>query len=97
MYLNYNAYRLPILISLSDRGGEAPADDVLGDVYSAVRPGLTYNDVSYITSGEIAWRNRARWVKHNMLLSGDLEQGSKIGLWKISAQGRKNLKKWLGV
>lgn len=97
MYLNFNAYRLPILMSLHTRGGEATVDEVANDVFNDVGELLTYEDVTVVNSGEIAWRNRLRWVKHNLTSENYIEKGSKQGTWRITPNGRKILNKWAGV
>jgi predicted transcriptional regulator len=58
---------------------------------------MTYHDVTKITSGEVAWRNRMRWVKNSMVKEGLLSSGNKRGTWKITKEGTKALKHWTGI
>lgn len=98
-YLPSNGYRLPILRVLNELGGSAPANKVIEKVYDIVKGNLTYNDVNEINSGEVAWRNRLRWCKLSMVNDGDLVKMPKGsgGIWSLSQQGKKNLKRYITI
>ena len=91
--LQFNHYRIPILLSLFEQGGEAPTNQVLEQVYNKVKDKLTYEDVSKITSKETAWRNRIRWVKAH-LVKENLVCSPERGVWKLTKEGYKALKMW---
>jgi hypothetical protein len=97
LYLNYDAYRLPILVALQDLGGRDTADNVLRGVFDLIGDRLTYDDVNKVTSGEVAWRNRARWTKDHMVKEGLLSPKDRRGQWEISDRGKKELTRWTGI
>jgi restriction endonuclease Mrr len=91
--LQFNHYRLPILLSLFEQGGEAPTNLVLESVYNKVKDKLTFEDVNRITSREVVWRNRVRWVKTHLTREG-LVSSPERGVWKLTKKGNKALKLW---
>lgn len=91
--LSFNSYRIPILQSLVEEGGEASTNTILELVFTKVKDRLQFDDVSRVTSKEPVWRNRARWAKAHLALDG-LVCSPERGVWKITKEGMKALKLW---
>jgi hypothetical protein len=86
-------YRRPILRLLSEAGGQRPLNDVLNEIEKGF-PFLP-GDLEPITTGEIRWRNRAKWARKDMALEGLIKSDSPRGVWEITDLGREHLAKGL--
>ena len=86
-------YEIPLLESLASLGGSASAREVLEALEPRLRLKLTPMDFEVLPSGVVRWKNRAQFVRHQLIQKGDMKSGSRRGYWEISDQGRFRLKK----
>lgn len=86
-----DAYRLPILSVLVEKGGRATRTQVLDGVYVRVRSLLTSADLKGLPSnkGQIRWKNKAEWCRREMVEEGLLSDVSPRGVWEITEAGRR--------
>lgn len=84
-------YELPILRALVAAGGRAPAGRVLGESERSIAPRLRQEAHDKVSTGESRWRNTARWVRQQLVNSGDLLRNSPHGVWEISERCRERL------
>jgi hypothetical protein len=84
-------YQLPILSILDERGGRAPAREVIDELGKRLQDRLMPADHEELASGDIRWRNRAQFVRLRLIQLGDMKKDSPRGLWEISEQGRDRL------
>jgi hypothetical protein len=89
--LPVRAYWVPILQLLVERGGAAPANDVIEALEDRMRNILTPGDFRPLNSGEIRWRNRARFARLRMKERGLMSDSSHRGVWEITGAGREFL------
>jgi hypothetical protein len=90
--LPVEGYWIPILHVLSEAGGSAPSIDVIEALETRMRDVLTQRDFEPLKSGEIRWRNRARFARLRMKERGLLSETSHRGVWEITELGREYLK-----
>jgi hypothetical protein len=86
-----HAFRRPILEALVELGGRAPVDEVLDLVGRKMEHILNNHDYSKLHTGEIRWRNTAKWCRYKMIKEGLLKADSPRGIWEISEKGRQAL------
>ena len=87
------AFYKPILEALIAGGGELAKTQVLNSVESAMHGALNKEDLGRNRSNNIPrWHSTADHARQKMVTSGYLEAGTRKGIWKITAEGRK----WLG-
>jgi hypothetical protein len=85
-------YRVPILESLEQLGGQGHVKEVLRLVYEKMKNRLTGDDLKPLPSGgEVRWANTAMWARFNMVREGLLRSDSPRGVWEISEMGRAYL------
>lgn len=89
--LPVRAYWVPILQLLDEAGGAAPANDVIEALGERMRDILTPRDLQPLKSGEIRWRNRARFARLRMKEGGFMSDSSHRGVWEITPAGRELL------
>ncbi len=89
--LPVHGYWVPILRVLDDAGGSAPSTDVIEALEAHMQGALTERDFEPLKSGEIRWRNRARFARLRMKERGLLSDTSHRGIWEITEAGRKHL------
>lgn len=89
--LPVRAYWIPILRLLAEAGGAAPANDVIEKVGGRMKNILTPRDLQPLSSGEIRWRNRARFARLRMKERGLMSDSSHRGIWEITPAGRQFL------
>lgn len=82
------AYWKPILEVLEEGGGALPANDVIEAAGKRMRGELTPRDFEPLDTGEIRWRNRARFARLRMREAGLLSDTSRRGVWEITDSGR---------
>jgi hypothetical protein len=80
-------YEIPLLEILRDSGGRAPTREVIDALGERLDGRLTDADRDRLSSGEIRWRNRAQFVRLNLIERGDMAKSSPRGVWEISEQG----------
>ena len=87
------AFRIPILESLVELGGQAQAAKVLELVEQKMKNVLNAFDYKPLPSdpGTIRWRNTAQWCRLTLVREGLLKPDSPQGIWEISDAGRKYL------
>jgi restriction system protein len=81
-------YRLPILEALIEMGGRGRTSDVLTRVEEKMRVKLNKVDYERTASGDPRWRNRAAWVRNELVEEGYLKKDSPRGIWEITDAGR---------
>jgi hypothetical protein len=91
------AYELPILQVLAERGGRAAKNEVLDALEPLLGDRLTALDRSQITSGEIRWRNRAQFVRLRLVERGEMVKDSPRGIWELADAGRARLEEAAGL
>jgi Mrr N-terminal domain len=84
-------YWVPILQVIDEAGGSAPANDVVDALEERMGKILTERDYEPLRSGEIRWRNRARFARLRMKEQGLLSDTSRRGVWAITELGRNYL------
>jgi hypothetical protein len=89
--LPVHGYWVPILRVLDEAGGSAPSTDVIEALGTRMQDVLTKRDFEPLKSGEIRWRNRARFARLRMKERGLLSDTSHRGIWEITEAGRKHL------
>jgi restriction system protein len=89
--LPVSGYWVPILQVLEEEGGSAPSTDVLEALEPRMQGLLTKQDFEHLKSGEIRWRNRARFARLRMKERGLLSDTSHRGIWEITERGRQFL------
>jgi hypothetical protein len=89
--LPVHGYWVPILRVLDEAGGSAPSTDVIEALGTRMQDVLTQRDFEPLRSGEIRWRNRARFARLRMKERGLLSDTSHRGIWEITEAGRKHL------
>ncbi len=89
--LHEREYVFPILRALRSAGGAAPIQQVLTAVEREVAPRLTPQDRGTLGRGEIRWRNRAQWVRKDLVDAGLMASHSRQGMWEITEAGRREL------
>lgn len=86
-------FRLPILRTLRELGGQARAAEVLEGVYAKVKHILKEADLEPAVADrayEPLWKNRARWEAARLKKEG-LLASVETGLWAITEKGRAYL------
>lgn len=89
--LPVRGYWIPILELLDEAGGSAPSNDVIDALEERMKDLLTPRDFEHLKSGEIRWRNRARFGRLRMKERGLLSDASHRGVWEITDAGRRYL------
>lgn len=82
-------YERPILQGLIERGGEAPAREIVDAVGEMLQNEFTEMDRKRLSSGGIRWQTRVQFVRLRLVERGWLRKDSQRGIWAISDEGRK--------
>jgi hypothetical protein len=85
-------YELPILQELVDRGGSAPAREVVQAVGERLKDQLTDLDKERLQTGDVRWENRVAFTRLTLKKRGLLKSNSPRGIWEISDEGREAAK-----
>jgi len=88
-----SAYEVPILRVLADRGGRAPARDVVHAVGEIVSDELTELDREPLPNGAERWQSRIQFSRLRMKQKGLLKSGSPRGIWELADDGAAALSK----
>lgn len=93
------AFRAPILISLLEVGGTAPAQRVLDAVSRKMEGILNESDHQGLPSrvgaqgrarGDgVRWRNTARWCRNDLADEGLIRRPPRRGVWELTEAGRR--------
>lgn len=86
--LSESEYEVPLLQTLIELGGSAPASDVISGLAPKLAGKLTALDIDALPSGRVRWHNRAQFARLNLVRSGDMEADAPRGIWTISQHGR---------
>ena len=89
--LPVHGYWIPILELLEEAGGAAPSNDIVDALEERIQGMLMPRDFQPLKSGEIRWRNRARFARLRMKERGLLSDTSHRGVWEITDAGRAYL------
>jgi hypothetical protein len=89
--LPVRAYWKPILALIVERGGSAPASDVIDALELRMKDMFMPRDLEQLDAGEIRWRNRARFARLRMTQQGLLSNESHRGMWELTDVGREFL------
>jgi Mrr N-terminal domain/SeqA protein N-terminal domain len=82
-------YELPILQVLVEKGGRAPSREVIDALEPRLADKLKDVDRAKTSSGEIRWRNRAQFVRLDLIEKGQLTKDSPRGIWEITEAGER--------
>ncbi|HLA80653.1 MAG TPA: winged helix-turn-helix domain-containing protein [Thermoleophilia bacterium] len=80
-------YRYPILEALYERGGSAPASQVIATVDKRLNDRLTELDRAAAVSGQVRWANRAQWQRVALVREGLIKSDSPRGSWELTPAG----------
>lgn len=85
------AFRIPLLRALVEFGGEATSRAVTDRVGEMMAGILNRVDREQLKSRrhQIRWRNTVSWARKELLEDGLLERSDRVGVWKISSEGRR--------
>jgi hypothetical protein len=84
-------YVIPLLASLAELGGTAPAREVIKAVGEKLSGTLTVADRESLASGAVRWENRVQFVRLRLVNEGLLERVSPRGTWTLSQEGQARL------
>lgn len=90
---NEKEFRIPILESLIELGGQAEMRNVLQKVSIKMENKLNKYDKESLPSGanQIRWENTAQWCRNTLVNEGFLSSESPRGIWEITDFGREYL------
>jgi hypothetical protein len=86
-----SAYELPIMRALADRGGSAPAREIVSAVGDMVAQRLTPLDRAPLPNGGRRWESRVQFARLRMKERSLIKSGSPRGLWELSDAGAAEL------
>lgn len=86
-------YELPILRTLAERGGSAPARDVVDAVGKLVADRLTELDREELPNGGQRWQSRVQFTRLRLKERGLIKSGSPRGRWELADAGTEELAK----
>lgn len=82
-------YEGPILRALAERGGRAPAVEVLDAVGRSMDRKLTDRDRERLADGEERWRSRAQFARLAMRKRGLIDGSAPRGVWALTEDGQR--------
>lgn len=80
-------YIMPLLQALAERGGSAPAREVVTEVGRRLSDRLMPMDMESLSSGGIRWQNRVQFVRLRLVEEGLMERRSTRGVWVLTKAG----------
>jgi hypothetical protein len=80
-------YLQPLLQVLIEKGGRAPAREVIDEVGRRLNDRLTALDREPVSSGGLRWQNRAQFARLRLIDRGLVKRASPRGLWEITEKG----------
>jgi hypothetical protein len=87
--LSEEAYVLPLLVALAERGGTAPAGEIIDAVGKQLSSEFKALDRDRLaSSGLIRWKNRVQFVRLRLVEQGLLASDSPRGVWSLTDAGR---------
>jgi hypothetical protein len=81
-------YVAPLLTALAERGGSAPAREIIEAVGERLGNKLSPADVDTLPSGVIRWQNRVQFVRLRLVEEGLLSKDTPRGVWALTDAGR---------
>lgn len=84
-------YELPLLKTLEELDGSAPAGLVIERLGHRLGGQLTPTDLETLDSGVVRWHNRAQFVRFELVRLGYMKNDSPRGVWEISDNGKQRL------
>ena len=80
-------YVAPLLQVLHERGGSAPAREVIEEVGRRLADRLTTLDKEPVSSGGVRWQNRVQFARLRLLERGLLKRNTPRGFWEMTDLG----------
>lgn len=84
-------YDIPLLAVIDERGGSAPARQVIDALGKRLGARLTPLDRERLASGGVRWENRAQFVRLRLVEAGLLAKNTPRGTWSLTDLGRAKL------
>jgi hypothetical protein len=91
--LPHSFYRPAVLQALAERGGSAPAREIINAVGQRLRDQLKPRDFEANNSGVVRWENRVQWQRQRLKEQGLIKPDSPVGMWELTAAGREEAAK----
>lgn len=83
-------FRPFILTILMEAGGGRSMHEVLDAVETRMGPQFVSGDHDPVSTGEVRWRNAARWERMAMVKDGLMATGSPSGFWELTEEGKRS-------
>ena len=88
--LRRNKYRIPLLETVFEFGGEAPLDRVHAILARRMESELETSDRKRVPSmDEPRWWNDVKWLRNDLVKEGLFRNDSKRGVWELTEAGVK--------
>lgn len=81
-------FRAPIRDALLEVGGGRQMEEVLAEVERRMRTQFRAGDRAPVSTGEVRWRNAARWERMQMAKEGLIKHGTPQGWWELTEEGQ---------
>jgi hypothetical protein len=81
------AFYGPIVKVLREAGGELPTKEAVDRVGKNLGEAFTAADLVTLASGEVRWRNAARWARNDLADRGVIDRKVPTGVWRLSGSG----------
>jgi hypothetical protein len=91
--LPHSVYRPAVLRALAERGGSAPAREIITTVGEALHDQLKPRDFEPNDSGIIRWENRVQWQRLRLKEHGLIKPDSPVGVWELTEAGHEEAAK----
>lgn len=82
-------FRPFITAILMEAGGGRSMHEVLREVEARMGPQFVLGDHEPVSTGEVRWRNAARWERMQMVKEGLIATGSPSGWWELTEEGKR--------
>lgn len=86
-------YELPVLRAIIDRGGAAPAREIIATVGEAMASRHSTLDTEALPSGAPRWEARVRKARFRLVAQGWVKSNSPRGQWEATKTGRAKLRR----
>jgi Mrr N-terminal domain len=80
-------FRPVIRAILLEAGGGREMSEVLQEVELRMRTKFREGDLAAVSTGEVRWRNAARWERMQMAKEGLIRTGTRAGWWELTEDG----------
>ncbi len=91
--LDSTDYELPVLRALIERGGGAPAHEIIAAVGEAMAPRHSTVDTEALPSGAPRWEARTRKARSRLVERGWVKSKSPRGQWEITKVGSAKVRR----